>query len=113
MHFDMNATMPYVHYSNPHWNKEQTVWGQKVNGLHYDYSDRLFQWDYKKADESFKKATEEHGPKLTPKKIQTYLSLYHDKPVEIKHILAGVNQSSGYPYWCYGYKVQNDETKNQ
>jgi len=62
--YNMNVTMPYVHYSDDYWNKARTVWGVEEKNLNYDYSDRLYQWDYDKAEKSFDEATKQCGNEL-------------------------------------------------
>lgn len=46
---------------------------------------------------------------------EIYLSEYYGKPIEIKHIIAGVNRSNGYPYLVFGYieKENNVPALNQ
>lgn len=92
------------HYTNEYFKTARTIWGKEVKDIFYNYSDRLFQWDYAKHEEAFKTAKEEIGNTNTARFFQKYLSLYHDKPVQLNHILAGFNLSTGYPYRVYGYK---------
>ena len=104
------------HYSNPAFNKEQTIYGQAEEGLNYDYSDRLVQWDYDKAKESQEYAyeqvkTESRVP--TVRWVQVYLSKYHDADIEIVHIIAGVNKGNGYPYQVFGYRTLQQGLQNE
>lgn len=103
---NMKATFPYIHYSNSYWNEARTVWGAEEKGLSYDYSDRLQEWDYKKA-EAARKAADEKVKGFTPEWIQLYLSLYYGKDVELRHVMGGVNVSNGYNYYVYGYRIKD------
>lgn len=93
------------HYSDPDFqNKEQTIFGKKEKELHYVYSDRLCQWDYKKAELATEIANKKKERKSnTCAYYEIYLSKYYDKPIEIKHIVAGVNRATGYSYLVFGY----------
>ncbi len=95
-------TMP--HYTDNRFRKEQTVFGKECEGIGYDYSDRLWQWDYKKAEEAVEKANKSGAISKSCRWYEAYLSAYFGKPIEIKHIIAGVNRSNGYPYCIFGYK---------
>lgn len=102
----------FPHYSNSRFQKEQTIFGTEDSHLHYDYSDRLVQWDYTKsklaqeiADEKVKVKNPETY--TSARWFQEYLTAYFDKPVILKHIIAGVNRSNGYDYRVYGYEFAN------
>ena len=95
-------TMP--HYTDERFNKEQTVYGKAEQGLAYDYSDRLWQWNWDKANEASEVAKASGVTDRSARYYEVYLSHYFGKPVEIKHIIAGVNKSNGYPYCLFGYK---------
>ncbi len=107
--YNMKASLPHPHYSDGYWNKAQTVWGAEEEDIHYDYSDRLYQFDYDKADKSSKEATKQLGNGFTPEWVQLYLTLYFGKPTEIRHIMAGCNLSNGYAYYVYGYRFPTQE----
>jgi hypothetical protein len=105
------------HYTNSYYAKSRTVWlasGHKttpdsggyewVKGATYNYSDRIWQWDWDKADVS-RKAVDESLDRRSPAFIQAWLRLYFDKPdLELVHVMAGFNVSNGYSYQVYGYK---------
>jgi hypothetical protein len=102
--FDKNKpleTMP--HYTDTRFNKEQTVFGKAEKGLGYDYSDRIWQWDYSKAEEACKIADESGCTQKSCSWYEAYLSHFFGKKITIKHIIAGVNVSNGYPYCVFGY----------
>lgn len=91
------------HYTNQRFAKPQTVWGAEEKGISYDYSDRLWQWDYNKA-KSAVEAANNAATRNTAKWCQTFLSHYHGKPVQLRHIMAGFNLGNGYPYQIFGYR---------
>lgn len=95
-------TMP--HYSDDRFRREQTVYGRAEKGLVYNYSDRIWQWDYKKAEEATEIANKSKFKLRSARWYEVYLSAFFGKPIQIKHILAGVNVSNGYPYCVFGYK---------
>jgi len=92
------------HYSDSRFKKEQTVFGKASPGLGYDYSDRLWQWDYEKSKEAFAEADKSGKTKNSANYYDVYLSHYFGKKIRVEHILAGVNASSGYPYAVFGYR---------
>lgn len=99
------------HYTDRRFNEAQTVFGAEQDGLHYDYSDRLFQWNPQKADDAVNTANGSGTVKRSADWYEQYLSAYCDKPVELKHVLAGCNVATGYPYIVFGYtfKEQNPQ----
>ena len=99
----MDASFPHIHYSDSYWNVARTIWGAEEKGINYEYSDRLEQWDYAKAENARKQAWEKHK-KFNPAYIQEYLTLYYDKPVLLCHVMGGVNIGNGYNYYVYGFK---------
>lgn len=97
---DKSAILPYPHYTDSRWNTMRLVFGTEQKTDECAYSDRLYQWDSaaaRKADDACK------GMDRTVKQIEKWLSVYHDKPVTVRSVYAGVNQSSGYAVWMYGY----------
>jgi len=101
------------HYSDKRFEQEQTVFGKQSRYGHkhlsYDYSDRLWQWDPDKAEQSGKSANESGAPLSSCKWYEAYLSAYHDRTIVIEHIIAGVNRSNGHPYCVFGYRKVSDE----
>ena len=75
--------------------------GYVIEGLNYDYSDRLREWDSKKSDQAWKDAK---GENYTAAKHESYLCNYLSKDIELVHLIAGINHSNGYPYLVYGYR---------
>lgn len=105
----------WPHYSNSQFDTDQTTflapgyrlepdYIRSVKGIAYDYSDRLWQWDWNKADQANKAAREQHEQTNTAAFCETFLRLYFDKPnLVVVHLISGVNRSNGYPYVVYGY----------
>lgn len=92
------------HYTDRRFEKEQTVFGKEAAGLHYDYSDRIVQWDGDKADAAFEAAKASGKTLYSAAFYDVYLSAYFGKPTRVEHVIAGVNRSNGYPYHVYGYR---------
>lgn len=92
------------HYTNDRFKKAQTVWGHESEDLlFYNYSDRLYQWDYGAYKEALNIASEK-AENTSSLWVQEFLSAYHKKPVKLYHIMAGYNVSNGFPYQVFGYK---------
>ena len=92
------------HYNDKRFEKEQTVFGSEPNNgqyghkhLHYDYSDRLWQFDYNKAQKATEIANQGSAAPKSCRWYEAYLSAHFGRSVEIEHIIAGVNRSNGYP----------------
>lgn len=91
------------HYTDQRFKSPQTVWGDEEAGISYDYSDRLWEWDYNKAKAAVEVANNA-AARNTAQWCQTFLSHYHGKPVQLRHIMAGFNLGNGYPYQIFGYR---------
>lgn len=76
--WDLDTTIKLdPHYSDPKFKGDAvTVFGKKEEGIRY----KTARW------------------------VQEVLTEYWGKPVEVRHILSGVNHSNGYSYWVVGYK---------
>lgn len=94
---------PHMHYSDPYWNKEKTIFGKTRKGLFYNYDDRLVQWDRKKHDEAVKAAEASGAKHSTVTWWEEYLTNYHGWAVTVEHVQAGTNRSSGFAYYIFGY----------
>jgi len=100
----------HPHYSNRHFEKPRTVFGPESAdssghaGLNYNYSDRLQQWDYSKHSAAWQLANKSNATKDSAAFLEVYLTAYHGKPLEVVHVIAGVNHSNGYPWWCAGWR---------
>jgi hypothetical protein len=103
--FNENAILDtYTNWNSPQADKERTIFGEKEPDLFYNYSDRLYEWDYEK----HRRANEYAGLVAQPKTAAFYaamLSYFHDgAEVSLRHIIAGCNRSNGFPYLIFGYK---------
>jgi len=106
---DKDRVLAHSHYSDPAFKNEAVIFGEKEDGLEYDYADRLQQWDREKAETSFKAAVEAHGKQSTARRIEHYLRLYFDNPdLELVVVLSGTQPFNGYPWYAYGYKENGD-----
>lgn len=105
----------HPHYTNDAYRTAQTVFlapGYKlkdgysphVEGAEYNYSDRIYGWDWDKANTTWDAAREAFPDAFdTAACREHWLRLYWDKPqLELVHIMAGFNVSNGYPYQVYG-----------
>lgn len=94
------------HYTDPNFSsgKTHTLYGAEVEGLEYAYSDRIWQWDHEKAQQATDAANTTDAPTGSPMWYEHYLSSYLGKPVKLCHIIGGVNVSSGYEYFCFGWR---------
>ncbi len=104
------------HYTNSHYREPRTVWiakGYKANGRNgtvnqsgvgYDYSDRIWQWNWEKA-RSLTETIDASLDRRSPAFIQEFLrGFFDDQTIELVHVMAGFNPSNGYSYRVYGYK---------
>jgi hypothetical protein len=101
------------HYTQPRFAEAQTVWvkdGHKPQGRYqtvkdadYNYSDRIWGWNWEKADQAHK-VIDESLDRRSPAYIQEFLRFFFDNPtIELVHVMAGYNVATGYPYQVYGY----------
>jgi hypothetical protein len=99
------------HYTNEYYKEARTVYlanGKRLNsegyvkGAEYNYSDRLWQWDWDKANQAWEVARAKELPRDSAALHEAYLTAYYGKELELVHIMAGFNWSSGYPYQVYG-----------
>lgn len=108
------------HYTDSRFAHPQTVWLAKgyktsgrdemVKGAGYNYSDRIWQWDWNKAD-SAHKTIDPSLDRRSPAYIQEFLRFFFDNPaITLVHVMAGYNVSTGYPYNIYGY-FEKEQTK--
>jgi hypothetical protein len=86
------------HYTDKRFDRPQTVFGQKCEGLKYDYSDRLWQWDQDKSEAAGQTANASGAIPKSCRWYEEYLSAYFSRPIEIKHILVVLNHSNRCPY---------------
>lgn len=104
----------FLHYSDPRARDQLTVFGKKRDGLHYNYDDRLCQWDGKKWAQGMQLAAKELGIESSSERTARYFEIalnhFHDTDtVDLQHIILGCNVSNGYPYLVFGYTYQESE----
>jgi len=92
------------------------VWARNFDKLNSDcvYSDRLMQWDMNKFNECCKKAFGDMRQGFTsrnPYDIQSFLSDYLGRNIQLTAIMEGCNVSSGYPYWIFFYDKEERKPK--
>lgn len=106
---DKNRVLAYSHYSDPAFKKEAVIFGEKRDGLDWDYADRLRQWDPEKSKSAWETAVREHGDKRTAARIETYLRYYYDNPdLNLVCVISGTQPFNGYPWHAYGYNGGNN-----
>lgn len=110
------------HYTDRRFREEQTVFCAEpdrlhnncrldtliVEGCHYDYSDRLCEWDREKHKEAIGVANNSGYTRRTVNWYQAYLRHYYGKPIDLIHIVAGLNHSNGWPYCVFGTRGHHD-----
>lgn len=113
------------HYSNQYFATARTVYlaeGYKAKsdgrndyakGAEYNYSDRLWQWDYDKAKKSWEIAKARGLVANSAAEIEAYLTAYYDRQLKLVHVLAGFNVSNGYDYQVYGVIFEKDESPQE
>ena len=73
------------------------------------YSDRLYQWDYKKYNSLCEEIFGESGQSFFSRKtedVEKFLRLYiGNENLVLCRITQYENQSNGYPYWRFDYKI--------
>ncbi len=109
------------HYTNERFRKPQTVFLLRgrypqdgyVPHAEYNYSDRIWQWDWDKCDKAREAVNAKGLDGNTAAWHEAWLRIVlDDSKLNLVHILAGVNLSNGYPYHVYGYiKSKPDENK--
>lgn len=96
------------HYTNDAFrDRDHLVWGSATEECSWDYSDRLWQWDYEAAKNAGQIANDAIGsgcPRGSALYFEKWLSAYFGKPIELVGLITGVNRATGYSYKVYGYR---------
>lgn len=98
-------------FSHPYSYDGFVTWrgGKNSEANNTIYSDRLWQWDYKKTDELCMKHfgdKSQYFSGRSPEKVEAFLREYTgQKELKLIYIMEYCNQSSGYPYWRFEYHV--------
>ena len=96
------------HYTDSRFRDEQTIFGAPADDLSYDYSDRLHQWYGHEKMAAAQAAAEASGhAKHSAAWLSVWASHAHGYEVLVKHVVAGVNRSNGYPYFVLGQQMPN------
>ena len=82
----------------------QTFGGETVEGALYNYSDRIWQgFESKLVQRAYDEASEVIGNNDTAAFYEAMLQrVYGDPTTELQHVIAGVNNATGYSYHVYG-----------
>lgn len=107
---DIDALLSLPHYSNDDWYQGQLLYGREQKSDGGDYSDRLWQADYQKADRVSRELTDEGFRPRTARRWQEFVSRYYGKPCAITYIIGQVNQSNGYELYYIAWNWMHDET---
>lgn len=94
----------YPHYTNEHYRHARVIWGKNEQGLKWDYSDRLYEWNPTKYDKAVEIANKK-AKSRTAQWVEIFLSEYYHLSCKIICIQAGFNWSNGFPYQIFGYKI--------
>lgn len=108
---DPAASIPDGDFA-PHYTRgydEACVFGAVADGLRFDYSDRLSEWDRRRNSICFRRSARKGEPKYTANRISRYLSYYFNRPTVCKCIIAGVNRGNGWDYRVYGYQFTDEQ----
>lgn len=99
------ARTPLTH---PYSYDAYVIWGKKDKKANAVYSDRLYEWDYKKYDRLCEKHwgnQAQYWDERDADKVQAFLRDYNDNPkLILTMIMKCCNVSSGYPIWIFFYK---------
>lgn len=100
-----DAVLSWSHYSDPAFDGNgQIIFGKELDGMRWEYDDRMRQWEPKKHEEAREAATAECGDKRTARRIESYLRHYYDNPaLNLVCIRTGTRPFDGYPWHAYGF----------
>lgn len=101
-----NVRLHRAHYSDERYMKhDQTTFGRQTEGIVYEYTDRLWQWDYAKAKASSEVANESDCECGSASWWEVWLSHFYDgDKITVEHVMAGVNKSSLDDYEILGFR---------
>lgn len=91
------------HYTDERWREGHVIYGKQCKTDDGAYSDRLWQWDWDKADMASTVCKASGIAPNTAHWIEAWLSAYYNRPVTLRYIIGQVNWSSGYPVYYYGW----------
>ena len=104
---DPDRVLAYPHYSCPVFN-DGTSGGKVIYGVDTGaqggYSDRLWEWDSLRANAATAVCNQEfESGGMRARRTERWLSLYHNRPVTLRGIIAGSRPDNGYPWYFYRY----------
>jgi hypothetical protein len=101
------TNFPFIHYSNPRFQngKEEIIYGADessniLKSLNWVYSDRLFEYTYKRRKEPGQSDLDYW---------ENILKIVQGREVEIKCVIGGCNRSNGEGYYILGYKDKENK----
>ena len=105
---DPDAVLSYSHYSDPHFDEPNgaIIYGEDVAGLTWSYADRLYRWHPELAKSTNNAMHEKYDGKRCARRTEEWLSIVLDKRVKLVCIRSGTQQFNGYPWYAYGYVVE-------
>ncbi len=99
----------FLHYSESNV-EERTVFGERNDGLFYNYDDRLYGWNHERWSKGLKLAGEQ-VEKNTARYFEIALNYFHEvEDVNLRHVLLGLNRGNGYHYLVFGYTYTPKQT---
>jgi len=100
-------TNPYNFDGYVEWDNPKLIKKANRENASSVYSDRMYQWDYAKAETTHEAAfgnRRQNGFGYNPEKTEKWLQLYNDNnSIQLYRIMKYCNQSSGYPCWRFDY----------
>lgn len=94
--------------SHPYSYDEFFIFGSrdiiKGDGIQGNYSDRIWEWDYHKANKLWEEHVGTRFAQASRLKLSKFMSEFHGKKVEVVALAEGCNISNGYPYHIVWYK---------
>jgi hypothetical protein len=98
-----------VHYADPDASKELDVFGEKKEGLFYNYDDRLCGKKWREGLALAAKQAEVGSARF----YEIALNHFHDaSDVDLQHVILGCNRSTGFSYLVFGYTVTTHKSSN-
>lgn len=95
------STHPYSYSEFFHFGSREII---KQPGVHGEYSDRIFGWDYEKAQRLAKEHIGMPWERAGADRLSKFLSAFHGRDLRVVACAEGCNASNGYPYYVVWYK---------
>ena len=95
-------------YAHPYSYSDHFLWRHgdlsHQKGIDVVYSDRLYQWDYKKYEKT--RIKNKRFSQYTREDAAKFLTRYFGKRTTVVALAEGCNVSNGYPYWIFWFKYE-------